>query len=201
MEIRNVGDGWTIAWGINIWANLLDGEQAGHFVKVLLTPSFCKEGERGSLHPNLWESNSCQIDANFGFTAGVTEMLLWSHAGFIQLLPALPSAWPSGKITGLKARGGFTVDIEWVNGQLSKARITSALDGNCRLHTLLPVSVKSVQIKEAQGHNPNPLFGFTDPGKLQNLSGATLRALPAKSHHTVDFMTEKGKTHEIEIHK
>ncbi|MDR1335217.1 MAG: glycoside hydrolase family 95 protein [Tannerella sp.] len=199
MEIRKEGGGWSGAWRINIWARLLDGERAGHFVNVLLAPSFCKNGERGSLHPNLWESGSYQIDANFGFTAGVTEMLLQSHAGFVQLLPALSPAWPSGKITGLKARGGFTADIEWENGQLTKARITSALGGNCRLRTARPVSVKNVQTKEAQGQNPNPLFGIIDPGKPQNLSGATLETLPVKSCHTVDFMTEKGKTYEIEI--
>jgi alpha-L-fucosidase 2 len=125
-------------------------------------------------------------------------MLLQSHAGFIHLLPALPSVWPNGKIIGLKARGGFTVDIEWKNGQLTKARITSALGGNCRLRTSQPVSVKNVQTKEAQGQNPNPLSGIIDPGKPQNLSGATLKELPVKNYSTVDFMTEKGKTYEIE---
>jgi alpha-L-fucosidase 2 len=199
MEIRNIGGGWAGAWRINIWARLLDGEQAGRFVNVLLTPSSCKEGKNGNLHPNLWESGAYQIDANFGFTAGVTEMLLQSHAGFVHLLPALPSAWPAGKITGLKARGGFTVDIEWENGQLSKARITSALGGNCRLRASQPVSVKNAQTKEAQGRNPNPLFGFIDPGKPQNLSGAALKAIPEKNFYTIDFMTEKGKTYIVDL--
>jgi alpha-L-fucosidase 2 len=200
MEIRKtVNEGWGSAWRINIWARLLDGDQANRFVKIMLTPSFYKK-KKGALHPNLWESGSYQIDGNFGYTAGITEMLLQSHAGFIHLLPALPSEWSSGKITGLKARGGFTVDIEWKNGQISKARISSALGGNCRLRTSLPVSVKNVSAKEAQGQNPNPLFGVIDPGKPQNLSDAALKEIPAKNYHTVDFMTEKGKTYEIEMH-
>ncbi|MDR2764932.1 MAG: glycoside hydrolase family 95 protein, partial [Tannerella sp.] len=116
MEARNVGGGWAAAWRINIWARLLDGEQAGRFVNTLLMPSSCGEAKNGNLFPNLWDAGAYQIDANFGFTAGVTEMLLQSHAGCIHLLPALPSAWPDGKITGLKTRGGFTADMEWENG-------------------------------------------------------------------------------------
>jgi alpha-L-fucosidase 2 len=201
MEIRNLGEGWAAAWRMSIWARLLNEGRANHFVKVMLTPSFCKDGEKGNLHPNLWESRAYQIDANFGYTAGIAEMLLQSHAGFIHLLPALPSTWPSGKITGLKARGGFTIDVEWENGQLSKARITSALGGNCRLRTSLPVSIKNTHTKEAHGENPNQLFGIINPGKPQNLSNATLKAIPVKNYYTSDFMTEKGKTYEVEIHE
>jgi alpha-L-fucosidase 2 len=126
-------------------------------------------------------------------------MLLQSHAGVVQLLPALPTAWPVGKIIGLKTRGGFVVDMEWENGQLSKAKITSTLGGNCRLRTSAPVTIKNAQVQEAQGQNPNPLFGFIDPGKPQNLSGAALKELPVKTFYTVDFVTEKGKTYEVTV--
>jgi alpha-L-fucosidase 2 len=124
-------------------------------------------------------------------------MLLQSHAGFIQLLPALPSGWTSGKITGLKTRGGFVADIEWENGNLSKAKITSTLGGNCRLRTSVPVSVKQAQISEAHSPNSNPLFGTIDPGKPQNLSGATGKELPEKVFYTIDFQTKKGEVYEI----
>jgi alpha-L-fucosidase 2 len=205
LELRSdEATGWSMGWKINLWARMLDGDHAHGIIKKFFRPiGFGKvKYSGGGLYPNLFDAHPpFQIDGNFGYTAGVTEMLLQSHAGFIQLLPALPSAWQAGKITGLKARGGFTVDIEWKNGQLSKARITSALGGNCRLRTFQPVSVKNVQTKEAQGQNPNLLFAFVDPGKPQNLNGAMLKTLPVKNSHTVDFMTEKGKTYEIEIHR
>jgi alpha-L-fucosidase 2 len=123
-------------------------------------------------------------------------MLLQSHAGVLHLLPALPTAWPEGKITGLRARGGFEVDIEWKNGKITKAAITSMLGGNCRLRTAGQVNVNA-QVQNVAGANPNPFFATIDPGKPQNPTGAVLMNLPAKTFHTVDFMTEKGKTYEI----
>jgi len=139
LELRgDESTGWSMAWKVNLWARLKDGDRAHSLLDYLLR--LAGDGETnhsgGGVYPNLFADHPpFQIDANFGVTAGIAEMLLQSHRRaddgryIIELLPALPGAWPEGAVSGLKARGGVTVSMTWANGELTEGRLEGATSG------------------------------------------------------------------------
>ncbi len=152
----DAGTGWSLAWKINLWARLLDGDHAFRLIRDALTPVDAGGGH-GGVYANLFDAHPpFQIDGNFGFASGVAEMLLQSHLGELHLLPALPSAWPDGEVKGLRTRGGHHVDLAWAGGKLKSVKAVAGSDGE----VVFRYGEKGVTVRGEKG-KALPISGLT----------------------------------------
>jgi alpha-L-fucosidase 2 len=190
--------GWSMGWKVNLWARLLDGNHAYKLITAQLTPAIQPGGKiRGGTYPNLLDAHPpFQIDGNFGCTAGIAEMLLQSHDGFIYILPALPDAWPKGEVKGLVARGGFEIAIEWVNGKPSKISVFSKKGGLCRIRVNSPLTTSgNFKLKTAENMNVNPYYMLNEI-KMPVISPEVRPNKPIiQESYLYDFETEAGETY------
>ncbi|OYU92600.1 MAG: hypothetical protein CFE21_23205, partial [Bacteroidetes bacterium B1(2017)] len=191
----DVSTGWSMGWKVNWWAKLQDGNHAYKLIQNQLTPIGNERGAGGTYN-NLFDAHPpFQIDGNFGCTSGITEMLMQSSDGAVHLLPALPDVWPSGKISGLKAIGGFEiVEMQWKDAKLVKLVVKSHLGGNLRLRT--PNELKQsngAKLKEANDKNANPFYSLDETAKPVVSEKATLKAPTLAVTKLYDIATLKGQ--------
>ena len=195
----DMATGWSLGWKTNFWARMLDGDHAfkiiSNMLNLLPDDSKYREHPNGRTYPNLFDAHPpFQIDGNFGYTAGVAEMLVQSHDGAVHLLPALPSAWQAGEVKGLRTRGGGIIGMKWANGRLVKARLQATLDGVIRLRSYVPLK----GLKPAQGDCPNPLL---EPAMVKQPElSRELKELPKpniKKVYEYDLKVKAGKTYTI----
>ena len=195
----DMATGWSLGWKINFWARMLDGNHAfriiSNMLQLLPSDGEARNHPEGRTYPNMFDAHPpFQIDGNFGAAAGIAEMLVQSHDGAVHLLPALPDAWAEGNVKGLRARGGYEVDMTWVAGKLAETTVRSTIGGTLRLRSAVPLKGKG--LRKASGACPNALLA---PAEVKTpLYSPELKEKPAVSAPVVyeyDVETKPGKTY------
>ena len=188
--------GWSMGWKVCLWARLLDGNRAYKLITDQLSPAGGMGFRgRGGTYPNLFDAHPpFQIDGNFGCAAGIAEMMLQSHDGTLHVLPSVPDRWADGKVSGLVARGGFVVDIEWEDGKVTMLKVKSQLGGNLRIRTADQLVMKGGKaLASAEGVNPNPYYAVPEVAEPLISKEAALELVPMEDTYLYDVATTAGK--------
>ncbi|MBE6238941.1 MAG: glycoside hydrolase family 95 protein [Bacteroidales bacterium] len=188
--------GWSMGWKVCLWARLLDGNRAYKLITDQLSPAGSTGfWGKGGTYPNLFDAHPpFQIDGNFGCAAGIAEMMLQSHDGTLHVLPSVPDRWADGKVSGLVARGGFVVDIEWKDGKVTMLKVKSQLGGNLRIRTADQLVMKDGKaLASAEGVNPNPYYAVPEVAEPLISKEAALELVPMEDTYLYDVATTAGK--------